>query len=267
MYIVYRKYNASPLRSELFQNVSLQSFTLEEGTLLDESKLFIFYNKDPIAKKDDLSIYEYLVNNDDNQGLEKGKYIYATAFAKRKRIHSNGSVNRFSENEIEVLTKFWNNYFDGKNFTLKYFNADLTTLQQIAQAVNIKFKGIERAELPVKGSDLDEDQVLLHSPLNEIKSEQSTGLLAALIGTLNEKSSKISNNAKKLAQIKKHDLLKKEVFKQNMHEVNMKKIKSVRVANELTEEDRKDILLHSSKKHVNEVEGTKDIDITQVKMI
>ena len=138
MYIVYRKYNVNPLRSELFQNVSLQSFTLEEGTLLDESKLFIFYNKDPIAKKDDLSIYEYLVNNDDNQGLEKGKYIYATAFAKRKRIHSNGSLNRFSENEIEVLTKFWNSYFDGKNFTLKYFNAEIEDLEAFAKAVNIK---------------------------------------------------------------------------------------------------------------------------------
>lgn len=87
---------------------------------------------------------EYFAVNDDGRGLERGALTYAIAYSRREREWKDGSVHRFSEEEVEMLESRWSHWLrqdvDTILFNNDFFAAQPEDLQRLADALKIKVR-------------------------------------------------------------------------------------------------------------------------------
>ena len=85
--------------------------------------------------------HRYFAINNDGQGLVRGALTYAIAYSERERIHKNGHVFRFSEEEIETLERDWKHFLRDDPgvilFNHDFFTAPVEELKRLAEAINI----------------------------------------------------------------------------------------------------------------------------------
>ncbi len=88
--------------------------------------------------------HQYFAHNDDGRGLERGALTYAIAYAPRERRGADGRRQRFSEEEIELLTRDWGRFLrqdvDTILFNDAFFTAHVYDLQRLADALKIKVR-------------------------------------------------------------------------------------------------------------------------------
>ncbi|WP_343209478.1 hypothetical protein [Anaerolentibacter hominis] len=74
----------------------------------------------------------YFARNDDGKGLERGAITHAIAYGKRV-------PRRFSEEDIEILEKYWGKYLrqdaDTILFNHDFFNADIEELGRMVDSL------------------------------------------------------------------------------------------------------------------------------------
>lgn len=91
----------------------------------------ICYSTSENAKK-------HFSRNDDGRGLERGALTYAIAYSRRDA----GNGFRFSEAEVEILTRDWGHFLrpdvDVILFNEDFFAAEPEELQKLAAALKIK---------------------------------------------------------------------------------------------------------------------------------
>lgn len=89
--------------------------------------------------------HRYFARNDDGRGLERGKLTYAIAYSNRKKLNNDGHYYRLSDEEREILRRDWAHfllpYDDVVLFNHDFFNADVSELHRLADALHIKVKG------------------------------------------------------------------------------------------------------------------------------
>lgn len=85
---------------------------------------------------------QHFARNDDGQGLERGKLTWAIAYSSRERKSADGHRQRFTDEEIELLERWWSRFLrddvETILFNQAFFDADPAELRPIAQALNIK---------------------------------------------------------------------------------------------------------------------------------
>jgi len=125
----------------------VQHKEFKKGTLayLDPYNQMICIDAIPICHMGSQVSQDYFCRDDDNQGWLRHAYTYAIAYANRQRIHSDGIVSRFTEQEIETIITRWNHFLAQDCpgviiFNINFFNATIEDLQQMAKEINIKIK-------------------------------------------------------------------------------------------------------------------------------
>lgn len=91
------------------------------------------------------SAHKHFARNDDGNGLERGALTYAIAYGKHKKPKADGNgAYRFSGEEIEMLARDWKHFLrddvDVILFNHEFFNADVSELRKLADALKIKIK-------------------------------------------------------------------------------------------------------------------------------
>ena len=84
----------------------------------------------------------YFAINDDNQGLTRGDLTYAIAYSPREKEHSDGHIFRFSEEEIEMITKDYKHFLKQNDpilFNHDFFTADINELKELANKLDIRW--------------------------------------------------------------------------------------------------------------------------------
>lgn len=89
--------------------------------------------------------HKYFSRNDDGNGLERGALTYAIAYGNRRKPKSDGkSLYRFSDEEIKMLERDWKHFLrddvDVILFNHDFFNANVSELRKLAEALKIKVK-------------------------------------------------------------------------------------------------------------------------------
>lgn len=144
-YITHRLYNHRPISGQCI---------IPRGTIVKENTVHIDY------LNSDVKLLCYGVNlicaarsfngrlhfsrNDDNRGLERGDLTYAIAYAPRERVHSDGHVFRFSEDELKLLENKYSHWLKQKEpllFNDAFFDAEVEDLQKLADELGIKKGG------------------------------------------------------------------------------------------------------------------------------
>ena len=85
--------------------------------------------------------YKFFARNDDGMGMERGKLTYAIAYAPRVRLHKDGHVFRFSEDEAALLNEKYKHFLkpvDTIIFNHDFFNADVDELTNMAEDLGIQ---------------------------------------------------------------------------------------------------------------------------------
>lgn len=139
-YIVHRDYTGATLSSKG------EDITLSRGTkmfLMEDTGYIFLEGFVPVCTQHSYVADQYFCRDDDNNGLMRGKLTWAIAFANRQRIHSDGMVSRFSEEELEEICNNWKKFIredcpDVILFNTDFFNADINELKQFAKSINIK---------------------------------------------------------------------------------------------------------------------------------
>lgn len=85
---------------------------------------------------------QHFARNDDGKGLERGKLTWAIAYSPRVRHSADGHQQRFTDDEIELLERWWSRYLrddvDTILFNQAFFDADPADLRPIAKALKLK---------------------------------------------------------------------------------------------------------------------------------
>lgn len=89
--------------------------------------------------------HRYFARNDDGQGLRRGALTYAIAYAKRERTSDDGlRRQRFTDREIKMLCSYWSHFLVKDVpvilFNHDFFNADVESLERMADALDIRVK-------------------------------------------------------------------------------------------------------------------------------
>ncbi len=88
--------------------------------------------------------HQYFARDSDGQGLTRGALTYAIAYAPRERRGADGRRQRFSGEEIELLTRDWGRFLrqdvDTILFNDEFFTAHIYDLQRLADALHIKVR-------------------------------------------------------------------------------------------------------------------------------
>lgn len=122
-----------------FKGTTLNGYAnIPYGTEYESNGSFLCDNGNPIFATTSLNCHKHFARNDDGQGLRRGALTYAIAYAPR------GKEPRFSENEVDLLTREYMRFLkttDTILFNDAFFNADISELETMAKALNIKIKG------------------------------------------------------------------------------------------------------------------------------
>lgn len=88
--------------------------------------------------------HRYFAANDDGRGLERGALTYAVAYSRRERRWPDGSIHRFTEEEVEMLERSWSHWIrQGVGailFNQDFFAAEPEDLRRLADALKIKVR-------------------------------------------------------------------------------------------------------------------------------
>lgn len=111
------------------------------GTELELKKGFIITpDGTPICYPTSENAHLHFARNDDRNGLERGALTYAIAYS----VRNAGKGFRFTDQEIEMLTKYWSHFLrqdcEYILFNQSFFDADVQELRALASALNIKPK-------------------------------------------------------------------------------------------------------------------------------
>lgn len=124
------------------KDINGNDILIRRGQKLERKGDLLYYNNIPICIYRSLIGKQHFAYNDDNLGLERGKYTYTIAYS--PRIHySNDNVRqqRFTDEELETLYRDWKQYIrldtDVLLFNDKFFEEDPNILKEIAKSVNI----------------------------------------------------------------------------------------------------------------------------------
>ena len=132
-YITHHRYKGkSMINSQVNISYGTELETYND-LLITSDGIPICYTTSEIAKK-------YFAYNDDNNGLERGKLIYAIAYENRKC--TNGY--RFSDENINLLINKYNKFLKQNVNTIlfndNFFIAKPNELYNMAKDLNIKIK-------------------------------------------------------------------------------------------------------------------------------
>ena len=134
-YICYKRYKGKTL-SQSYVNIPY-------GTEFDAIGNFLCDDGKALMATTSFNCHQHFARNDDNQGLRRGKLMYAIAYAPRNMKHANGQNFRFSEDEISMLVKDYQRFLKNTEtilFNNDFFNADVPELEELAKKLNIKVK-------------------------------------------------------------------------------------------------------------------------------
>jgi len=140
-----------PIRHEEFKKGTLAYF--------DPYNKMIFIDQIPVCRYNSQTAKEYFCRDDDNQGWLRYKYIYAIAYSNRQRIHSDGAVSRFTEDEAGIIKNKWKHFImqdcpEVILFNANFFNATIEDLKQLAEDVHIKVK-LDNSSNSIKKNNVD----------------------------------------------------------------------------------------------------------------
>lgn len=172
----------------------IQKKEFEKGTLayFNPNNEMIYIDDIPVCYINSQVSKEYFCRDDDNQGWLRHAYTYAIAFAKRQRIHSDGIVSRFTEEESRTILNRW------KHFTMEeclgvilfnsnFFNATIEDLQQMAKEIHIKIKLDDNIKK-------DSNNNISNMNENSIKNIENNSVKNEAINNTNNDEVKIVNN-------------------------------------------------------------------------
>ena len=150
----------------------VQHKEFKKGTLayLDPYNKMICIEGIPVCHMGSKASMEYFCRDDDNQGWLRHAYTYAIAFANRQRIHSDGTVSRFTEEEAETIMTRWNHFIaqdcpEVLIFNINFFNATIEDLKQMAKEINIKIK----SDKNITNEKIIKDNTINNNTTNEVK--------------------------------------------------------------------------------------------------
>ena len=87
---------------------------------------------------------KHFARNDDGMGLERGKLTWAIAYSQRVRKGESGRVQRFTDQEIEMLEREWAHFLrqdvEVILFNEDFFAAEVPELAKLADALHIKVR-------------------------------------------------------------------------------------------------------------------------------
>lgn len=134
-YVTHHRYKELALCGERL-NIPYGTELHTEGVgLVTEEGRLVCYSTSENAKK-------HFARNDDGKGLERGTLTYAIAYSHRERRSAAGRLQRFSDEEIEVLERDWGHFLrqdlEVILFNEDFFAAEPEELRKLAAALNIK---------------------------------------------------------------------------------------------------------------------------------
>ena len=170
-YIVFRDYKGKTSSSAIVD--------LPVGSQFDTIGFFIAKDNAAICRLDSQVANMYFANNDDGNGLERGKLTYYIAYE-----YPYSSVNRFADNDklnfvnqkaIDFIQQNYPHFLKDPNallFNQDFFNADIQTLRTIADELDnlkeIQDTVIETVETFTTAADLQETLQQINDSLDSI---------------------------------------------------------------------------------------------------
>ncbi|MBO5501389.1 MAG: hypothetical protein J6J43_03530 [Oscillospiraceae bacterium] len=122
-----------------------ETLNIPYGTELKTAGQFIITKEGkPVCFATSENAKKHFARNDDGMGLERGKLTWAIAYSQRVRKGENGRVQRFTDQEIELLEREWAHFLrqdvEVILFNEDFFAAEVPELQKLADALHIKVR-------------------------------------------------------------------------------------------------------------------------------
>ena len=122
---------------------SVHSFTKGVKATYKPSENFIYIDGLPVCYATSEMGTTFFCRNDDGQGNLRHKLTFAIAQSDRRRIHSDGTIARFTEDELKEIRTNWSHFLKDTLpevilFNLRFYNAYIDELKRFANAVNIR---------------------------------------------------------------------------------------------------------------------------------
>lgn len=136
-YITHRRYQGLALCGE--------RLNLPYGTTLQsEGEILTTMDGKAVCCRASENAKMHFARDDDGQGLERGALSWAIAYSQRQRKSKNGALYRFSDKERAMLSRDWRKFLrtdlEMILFNDNFFAAELSELQKLAAALQIKIK-------------------------------------------------------------------------------------------------------------------------------
>jgi hypothetical protein len=144
-YITHHTYDKKPISGQCFiaRGTIVKEHTVHIDYLNSDINL-LCYGANIICAARSLNGRIHFSRNDDKRGLERGDLTYSIAYAPRERVHSDGHVFRFSEEELKLLENkysHWLRQIEPLLFNDAFFDAEVEDLQKLADELGIKKGG------------------------------------------------------------------------------------------------------------------------------
>lgn len=134
MYIIHRRFKDKALCGK--------TLNLPYGTeLMEYNSILYTQNGEPVCVATSENAKMHIAQNDDDNGLERGKLTYAIAYSRK-----NGGIQkagfRFSDKQRDIIVRHYQRFIrpdmDMIIFNDKFFNAPVEELREMADELDIK---------------------------------------------------------------------------------------------------------------------------------
>ena len=130
-YITHRRFKSKSLCGEVLN--------LPYGTELTEKDGLLYYNKKAVCLNTSENGKMYFSRNDDDMGLERGKYTWEIAFSRRGKMKSG---YRLSEKQRDIIARHYQRFLradcDMIIFNQRFFDAPVKELKEMAEELGIR---------------------------------------------------------------------------------------------------------------------------------
>lgn len=136
-YVVHKRFKSKALCGEVLN--------LPYGTELAEKDGLLYYNNKAVCLNTSENGKMYFSRNDDDKGLERGKYTWEIAFSKKKaddpKYKDHGGF-RFSEKQRDIIARHYQRFLradcDMIIFNQRFFDAPVEELKEMADELGIR---------------------------------------------------------------------------------------------------------------------------------